>query len=143
MFEGGDYDDSQVAIIDGCGPIGIHGLLSLSVDGEKLAPPEGSTIDEPRLSPLTALDGRYCRVRVLPGKHELSYRVPMGKAPDAFAGGEIEVKAGKTYMIRRDHCSWCYLWGCEKYAQTAWIEDEDGNVIHGQNLSQRRAQLGC
>lgn len=124
MFEDGNFQDSQVAIINGC----RAGLHWLTVDGRALKPPADTT-RSPGMPSLYREKGSFCVVRVLPGKHDLAYRVGwLGRVPDVARGGEIDVKAGHTYNIKVDSCS---KWMSFRWRQIAWVEDEAGNVVHG------------
>lgn len=137
MFVGENFKDSEIAIINGC----YAGLVSLTVDGMDLKPPENDNTSKELGLPLRSKEGFLCIVRVLPGKHDLMYQV--GGAGRATQWGEIDVRAGHNYTIKQDICVWCRHFTCKSYSITGWVEDEAGKVVHGQTMGQKRAQNGC
>lgn len=128
LYEGHERSREELALLNFCVVIGraYPGRVSLRIDGKDVMMERHSQASDRARS----LDALSCRARILPGEHKVYYKASGSKWPGSSFKGVVDFKAGKAYYFIFDGCSFCWA----KDRSSAWLEDEDGNVVAGEKL---------
>jgi hypothetical protein len=123
-YAGEELSEDQVATLDWCG-FG-NASWEITVDDE--------IILDIFHSEVRGEDHNYfwsglCEAKILPGVHKIEYSAGFYKTGVRRGSATVELLPGHIYYFQRAHCM--ITEGCMNYKATVWIEDEDGNVIHG------------
>jgi hypothetical protein len=127
LYEGDERPRDELALLDFCVVLGrpFPGKVKLEIDGEDVM------MERYFQASHTArgLGALSCRARILPGEHEVYYRASGSGSPGRSFQGRVDFTAGKTYYFIYDDCYFCRTKGT-----SAWLEDDDGNVLAGRKL---------
>jgi hypothetical protein len=128
LYEGQERSREELALLNFCVVIGraYPGRVTVKIDG-KDAMSERVTQASDRARYWGALS---CRARILPGEHKVYYKASGSKWPGSAFKGVVDFKSGKTYYFIFKGCTFCW----NKDRSSAWLEDEDGNVVAGTKL---------
>jgi len=127
FYEGQERSRMELALLNFCVVLGRHfpGETTITIDGKDAWSEIYSNASDLALS----LGALSCRVWILPGEHEVYYRASGSAWPGSAFKGVVDFKAGKTYYFIFDGCNFCAV-----RRTSAWLQDEDGNVVAGKKL---------
>ena len=127
LYEGDERPKEKLALLNFCVVLGrlFPGMVTLKVDEEDV------WMETYFQASHTArgLGALSCKARILPGEHKVYYAATGSKCPGSSFEGVVNFMAGKTYYFIFDGCGW----GTADRS-SAWLEDEDGNVVAGKEL---------
>jgi len=130
LYEGHMRPKEELALLNFCAVIGrpFPGTITLTIDGKDVmsetysqAPGTGRYLNAPP-----------CRGWILPGAYKIYYKASGSKWPGSAFKGIVDFKADKTYYFIFDSCGSDWL-GNNK-CTSAWLEDDDGDVVAGTKL---------